>query len=121
MKLIHNLEMIKYNYYYKEIRLLEKINTRKVIWDWDSFTMNPSAIHIIEHNLKRISKENLLKNNNAIYLLEKNIDDYILYTIGLSQNPSCVDLLLKNTRLINIIGLSRNQHTKMINLLFYSS
>ena len=88
---------------------------------------NPSAVYIIEHNIEKINYDNanwsynwdnLIQNNAAIYIIEhlyKNYRD--VSNVNMSCNSSCINILLKNPRLINFSILSQNPHPKIINLI----
>jgi len=72
--------------------------------DWNSFSINPNAIVLLEKN--NINWYALSSNPNAMMLLEKNMDK--IYWHGLSENPNAIHLLEKNMDKIDWDALSIN-------------
>lgn len=75
--------------------------------DWDSLGMNENAIHLIERNLDKI--ENwfpISVNPHAIHILEKNMDKVVL--TGLAMNTAARHLLINIEDILNVKTLYAN-------------
>ncbi len=76
---------------------------------------NPSAIYILERNIKKINWYELSKNKAAIHLLEK-YPDKIIYSYLLSENPIAFHILQKNQDKIDWSHFSSNTNPLCLNL-----
>ena len=59
--------------------------------NWQSLSLHPNAIHLLEQNIDKIHWFNLSRNPNAIHLLEQNLDK--VNWDMLSGNPNAIHLL----------------------------
>ena len=77
--------------YYKNI---EKI-------DWNSLSLNPNAIHLLEDNNDKINWYYLSMNKNAYNILEGNIEKIDWYNLSRNTNPKIIKFLEKHQEVIN--------------------
>jgi hypothetical protein len=86
------------------VKLPDWIDETKL--DWNTISLNPLAIHLLEANPDRINWKYLSKNPAAIHLLKANLDR--VDWIWLSGNPAAIYLIEENLDKIEQALVSQN-------------
>ena len=95
-------------------KFVDWIDINKINWNILSF--NENAISILEKNLDKINWYNLSENINAISILEKNLDK-VNWNV-LSKNANAINILKDNLDKISWDNLSENENIFELDLKF---
>lgn len=103
-------------YFKPKYKLLDWIDKEKL--EWNTLSLNPNAIEMFEGNEEKLIWHRVVKLENAISFIKKNLnrlDD--LAWLKLNTNSNAINILLSNKNKINISKLCKNKSKDAIIIL----
>jgi hypothetical protein len=76
--------------------------------NWQTLSLNPAAIHLLERNLDKVDWYFLSRNPAAIPLLERNVDKIEWEALCHNQSPGAYELLRKHPERIHWMYVARS-------------